>query len=319
MRKVFAFVLLAGVTAPVLAAGSGERPGHHGANQSAAEDRGDRPSRSSDTHVDRGNRGGNDRSSSQSTNAGSSERAHFGGIARPERGGGNDQPQPVVTRVETNSGGGHADRVTRVESNGGVESREARLHNGVRSRFSSGGTDVRAVQTTEPGSTDRVRRWTGPKVIEAPHDVGATGTLRESRRRLPSVFRNRVPIVANTPHEGTQPPLRTEGRRSNWASWSTSHWRSDHRYNWREHRRRHRSLFHFSFYSDPFGWGYRPYQIGWRLWPSYFGSRYWLNDPWQYRLPYAPPGYRWIRYYDDAILVDTWDGRVVDVIYNFFW
>ena len=29
-------------------------------------------------------------------------------------------------------------------------------------------------------------------------------------------------------------------------------------------------------------------------------------------LPYAPPGYRWIRYYDDALLVDTWDGTVVD-------
>jgi len=28
---------------------------------------------------------------------------------------------------------------------------------------------------------------------------------------------------------------------------------------------------------------------------------------------------RWIRYYDDALLVDTWNGEVVDVIYNFFW
>ena len=38
-----------------------------------------------------------------------------------------------------------------------------------------------------------------------------------------------------------------------------------------------------------------------------------------YRLPYAPPGYRWIRYYDDAMLIDTWDGTVVDVIRDFFW
>jgi Ni/Co efflux regulator RcnB len=38
-----------------------------------------------------------------------------------------------------------------------------------------------------------------------------------------------------------------------------------------------------------------------------------------YRLPFAPPGYRWIRYYDDALLIDTWDGQVVDVIYDFFW
>jgi Ni/Co efflux regulator RcnB len=55
------------------------------------------------------------------------------------------------------------------------------------------------------------------------------------------------------------------------------------------------------------------------MWPSYYRSSYWLSDPWRYRLPYAPPGYRWIRYYDDLVLVDTWDGRVVDVIYDFFW
>ena len=55
------------------------------------------------------------------------------------------------------------------------------------------------------------------------------------------------------------------------------------------------------------------------MWPSYYQSSFWLNDPWQYRLPYAPPGYRWIRYYNDAVLVDTWDGHIVDVIYNFFW
>ena len=55
------------------------------------------------------------------------------------------------------------------------------------------------------------------------------------------------------------------------------------------------------------------------MWPSYYSSRYWINDPWYYRLPYAPPGTRWVRYYDDAILVDMWSGQVVDVIYNFFW
>ena len=42
------------------------------------------------------------------------------------------------------------------------------------------------------------------------------------------------------------------------------------------------------------------------------------SDP-KYGLPYAPPGYQWVRYYDDALLVDTWSGQVVDVINNFFW
>lgn len=28
---------------------------------------------------------------------------------------------------------------------------------------------------------------------------------------------------------------------------------------------------------------------------------------------------RWIRYYDDVLLIDTRDGYVVDVIYDFFY
>ena len=100
--------------------------------------------------------------------------------------------------------------------------------------------------------------------------------------------------------------------------WS-SNWRHDGKYDWENYRHHHRSHFHLGFYYDPFGWGYSPFQIGWRMWPAYYGSNFWLNDPWSYRLPYAPPGTRWIRYYDDAILVDTWSGQVIDVIYNFFW
>jgi Ni/Co efflux regulator RcnB len=145
-------------------------------------------------------------------------------------------------------------------------------------------------------------------------------TLRRQDRPVPNVMRDRtrVPVVSTTPRRGTQPPLRVEGRRHGPVNWST-HWRNDHRYDWRRWRDNNRSRFHLSFYYDPFGWGYQPYSIGWRLWPSYYSSRYWINDPWQYRLPYAPAGTRWVRYYDDAVLVDTWTGEVVDVIYNFFW
>lgn len=132
------------------------------------------------------------------------------------------------------------------------------------------------------------------------------------------VVRTRVPVVSNTPRPGTQPPAPTQYRPSPAPTWSTN-WRNNSKYDWHNHRHHHRSLFHLGFYYDPFGWNYSPFQVGWRMWPSYYSSRYWINDPWMYRLPYAPPGYRWIRYWDDAVLVDTWSGQVVDVIYNFFW
>lgn len=96
-------------------------------------------------------------------------------------------------------------------------------------------------------------------------------------------------------------------------------WRHDHRYDWRSYRTRYGSLYRLGRYYDPYGWGYRRYSTGFNLWPSYYGSGFWLNDPWQYRLPPAYGPYRWVRYYDDALLVDIYTGRVVDVIHGVFW
>jgi len=177
---------------------------------------------------------------------------------------------------------------------------------------------VDGVREWRRAERDRARR---PALVEQRTDTGWEPLRKREEQTVGAVTGiRRAPIVSRIPREGTQPPGVTAARAAGQAArhWRGD-WRNDHRYDWRKHRRRHRSLFHFGFYYDPFGWGYRPYSIGWRLWPSYYRSRYWLHDPWMYRLPVPPPGYRWIRYYDDALLVDTWDGRVVDVIRNFFW
>ena len=97
-------------------------------------------------------------------------------------------------------------------------------------------------------------------------------------------------------------------------------WRHDRRYDWRDWRRRHRSHFRLGLLLRSVRLGlFAATAIGWRLWPSYYSSSFWLNDPWQYRLPPAYGPYRWIRYYDDALLVNIYNGQVVDVIYDFFW
>lgn len=206
----------------------------------------------------------------------------------------------------------------------------------------------RAVRPAE-GAAEIDRPAPGPRVIEAPgsrrrsgdsvadwrlRDRGAGSapelvqqrsgsvpdTMADRRQRQLERFGRTSPVVSRVPREGTQPPVPAAQRP---ADRSANHWRGDwrrdHRYDWWNWRRRNRSHFHLGFYFDPFGWAYRRYHVGWRMWPSYYRSSYWLSDPWSYRLPYAPPGHRWIRYYDDALLVDTWDGRVVDVIHNFFW
>jgi hypothetical protein len=107
--------------------------------------------------------------------------------------------------------------------------------------------------------------------------------------------------------------------RSRWASsgWDRD-WRNDRRYDWHGYRDRHRSIFHIGIYYDPFGYSYRPFNIGYRLQPYYYGQQYWI-DPAMYSLPYPPPGTEWVRYWNDALLVDLYSGEVVDVIHGFFW
>lgn len=98
-------------------------------------------------------------------------------------------------------------------------------------------------------------------------------------------------------------------------------WRSDRRYDWKSYRFSNRNFFRQSRYYDPFGsrYGYKRFSIGIRIGSSYYDDRYWISDPFAYRLPYADGPYRWVRYYDDVLLVDLRSGEVVDVIHDFFW
>ncbi|RZM12158.1 MAG: hypothetical protein EOP67_66195, partial [Sphingomonas sp.] len=52
---------------------------------------------------------------------------------------------------------------------------------------------------------------------------------------------------------------------------------------------------------------------------SLWSRNYWIDDPYSYRLPEAYGPYRWVRYYDDALLVDVRTGVVVDTAYGIFW
>lgn len=142
------------------------------------------------------------------------------------------------------------------------------------------------------------------------------GDFRQQDRQFPQVMRDRHPlVVSQVPRFGTQPPLRAQGSRD--MHWNRD-WRNDNRYDWRRFRDHHRSRFHLGFYIDPFGWGYQSFDVGYRMWPAYYGNQYWL-DPAEYGLPYPPPGAEWVRYYNDALLIDTYTGTVIDSIPGFFW
>lgn len=113
---------------------------------------------------------------------------------------------------------------------------------------------------------------------------------------------------------------RNASRHRNDHNW-TRNWRNDNRYNWQHNRSRYHDRYRLGRYTNPFGYGYgyNRFSIGIYIDSRYFGRSYWLDDPWDYRLPPAPYGCRWIRYYDDVVLVDMRNGYVLDVIEDFFW
>lgn len=97
-------------------------------------------------------------------------------------------------------------------------------------------------------------------------------------------------------------------------------WRDNNRYNWYSYRSQNRNLYRVGRYYAPYrNYNYRRLTIGLRLDSLFYTNRYWINDPWRYRLPDVYGSYRWVRYYNDALLVDMYSGEVVDVIYDFFW
>jgi len=109
----------------------------------------------------------------------------------------------------------------------------------------------------------------------------------------------------------------------NWNSgdyWNGGgNWNNGGRGDWRSYRNGNRDLFHLRRYEGPRGYSYRRFYRGYTIDPFFYAQQYWIDDPWQYQLPPAYGPYRWVRYYNDALLVNIYTGEVEDVINDFFW
>jgi Ni/Co efflux regulator RcnB len=89
------------------------------------------------------------------------------------------------------------------------------------------------------------------------------------------------------------------------------------RNDWRSYRAENRGVYARGNWRAP--WRYRAFNVGVRIQPSYYSQRYWIADPWRYRLPRPGINQRWIRNYDDLLLVDVRRGIVIDVIRGFYF
>lgn len=89
------------------------------------------------------------------------------------------------------------------------------------------------------------------------------------------------------------------------------------RNDWRGYRDNHRDLYYRGGWRAPFRYN-NFYRGGW-IGRDFYGPRYIINDPWRYHLPPARGFARWVRHYDDVLLIDTRRGRVIDVYRGFFF
>jgi len=186
----------------------------------------------------------------------------------------------------------------------------------------------RAPVVSQPRGAPVVSRSVEPRrdTVRSQRQPNSVQTWQERQRPARTNIERRAPVVDGVERRQPAPVARPDARRPSVdlsqrtvANKWRNDWRRNSNYNWRSHRARHSSLFRLGFYYDPFGYSYRRFGYGYQLYPSYYSSRYLLNDPFMYRLPPAWGPYRWVRYWDDALLVDTRNGFVVDVIYDFFW
>ena len=76
--------------------------------------------------------------------------------------------------------------------------------------------------------------------------------------------------------------------------------------------------YHVGPYHAPRGFAYYRWSYGNRMPRAYWGQQYWLGDYWLFGLDVPPMGYEWVRYGPDAVLIDTNNGEVIQVIYGRF-
>ena len=75
----------------------------------------------------------------------------------------------------------------------------------------------------------------------------------------------------------------------------------------------------WSNYHRPSGWYYRRWSYGDFLPALFFTQDNWIDSYDQFGLSDPPEGTTWVRYGDDALLVDVDTGEIIQVVYGVFY
>jgi Ni/Co efflux regulator RcnB len=146
----------------------------------------------------------------------------------------------------------------------------------------------------------------------APAFAQSRGEIRRDRQELREERRE----LRQARRYGDRRDVRHERRDVRDARRELREDRADRR-DWRAYRNHNRQLYSRGGWHSPYA--YRSFRPGLTISAGYYAPRYYIPNPSRYRLPAAYGTLRWVRHYDDALLVDVGRGIVVDVIRNFYW
>ena len=167
------------------------------------------------------------------------------------------------------------------------------------------------------------RRWDGnrgdPGQVDANRDGRRDGDRRDGDRR--DGDRRDGDRRDNDRHDGDR---RWDGdrNRGDHRGWDRHddrgrpHWRQGQYPSVYRSQNRYR---YSGYYRPQIGFYLHNWGFGEFLPRGWYGQDYLLNDWWNYSLPYPPLGYDWVRVGYDALLIDQYTGRVVQVVRAIFW
>jgi Ni/Co efflux regulator RcnB len=180
------------------------------------------------------------------------------------------------------------------------------------------------------------------------NDKGDRGNRHGRKQQDPKATGVQTPVVApviqatpqnngsrvNVDRRGHNDQANDRGYNNRNARYNDRHrdWGNNDRRDWRNQDRRrvvdmsryNRNFnaprrYNVGIYAQPYGYSYRRYSYGQRLPGGYFVQRFWLLDFLNFGLFAPPPGYIWVRYGPDALLIDEETGEIVQVRYNMFY
>jgi Ni/Co efflux regulator RcnB len=107
--------------------------------------------------------------------------------------------------------------------------------------------------------------------------------------------------------------------RNNRQDWNRGGYRNNN--NWSNYQRNFRSpqRYRGPSYVRPRGWYSQRWTFGQFLPSLFWTSNYWINDYYYYGLQAPPPGTVWVRDGFDAILIDRYDGQIIQVVYDVYY